>query len=153
MSPQPSITHLVCEKTSYNPNDISHRYCGFCHLFMEEGSFTLSDEQVVPPSDHFWVNGIVAVRNGEPYIQLSTEKGMITQLTMREARSIAHDILIMCSRTEADAMVHKFFSDAAFPKEAAGALMLQFRDFRMKLDQEKLDTDYSDPDTGEVKGR
>ena len=26
-----SITCPKCKKTSYNPNDIAHGYCGFCH--------------------------------------------------------------------------------------------------------------------------
>lgn len=28
---QPSITCPKCGLTSYNPNDIEHGYCGFCH--------------------------------------------------------------------------------------------------------------------------
>ena len=38
----------------------------------------------------FWVNGIVAQRDKQPYIQLSNEKGMIAQLTMAQARQVAH---------------------------------------------------------------
>ena len=58
----------------------------------------------------FWVNGIVAVRDGNPYIQLSNEKGMIAQLSMSETRQIAMDMLVMAARTEADAMIYKFFA-------------------------------------------
>jgi len=32
----PSITCPVCHRTSYNPNDIANRYCGFCHQFHED---------------------------------------------------------------------------------------------------------------------
>jgi hypothetical protein len=31
--PVPSITCPVCQRTSYNVNDIRERYCGFCHRF------------------------------------------------------------------------------------------------------------------------
>jgi len=32
---QPNITCRICGRTSYNPNDIKERYCGFCHQFHE----------------------------------------------------------------------------------------------------------------------
>jgi len=95
------------------------------------------------------VNGIVAARDKQPYLQLSNEDGMIAQLSMAQARNIAHDILVMCSRTEADAMILKFFTKAEFPENAAGALMVDFRDFRAQLDEEALETFRNDPDTGE----
>jgi hypothetical protein len=28
-----SITCLRCGRTSHNPNDVAHRYCGYCHRF------------------------------------------------------------------------------------------------------------------------
>ena len=87
----------------------------------------------------FWVNGIVAVRDGKPYIQLSNEKGMIAQLSMSETRQIAMDMLVMASRTEADAMIHKFFSDNGLPAAAGALLMVKFRDFRAALDAEKAE--------------
>lgn len=39
----------------------------------------------------FWVNGIVAARDGEPYVQLSNEDGMIAQLTFRDYRAQLDD--------------------------------------------------------------
>lgn len=33
--PQPSITCPFCGFLSYNPNDITQRYCGACHKFQE----------------------------------------------------------------------------------------------------------------------
>lgn len=87
----------------------------------------------------FWVNGIVAVRDKMPYVQLSNEKGMIAQLTMAQTRQIAMDMLQMASRTEADAMLLKFFDKMDFPEGAAAALMQEFRDFRAELDAEKLE--------------
>jgi hypothetical protein len=99
----------------------------------------------------FFVNGIVAQRDKQPYIQLSNEKGMIAQLSLAEARHIAMDILVMCSRTEADAMVLKFFKRSEFPDGAAEHLMQMFREYRMELDQEKVETSYRDPETGEVR--
>ncbi|HEY2351959.1 MAG TPA: hypothetical protein VGH83_05580 [Candidatus Acidoferrum sp.] len=88
---------------------------------------------------NFWVNGIVAQRNGLPYIQLSNDKGMIGQLSMNEARQIAQDILIMAARCEADAMILKFFKNSKFPEGAAAALLVDFRDFRAELDQEEIE--------------
>lgn len=29
------ITHARCHKTSYNPNDVEQRYCGYCHVFLD----------------------------------------------------------------------------------------------------------------------
>lgn len=88
------------------------------------------------PAEHFFVNGIVAQRDKQPYIQLSNENGMIAQLTMAQAQQVAHDILVMAARTEMDAMVLKFFSAEEFPDGAAAALMMQLRDFRAELDAE-----------------
>jgi hypothetical protein len=88
---------------------------------------------------NFWVNGIVAARDNMPYIQLSNERGIIAQLSMSETRQIAMDMLIMASRTEADAMIHNFFAERGLPKEASGQLMIEFRDFRAKLDAEKAE--------------
>jgi len=87
---------------------------------------------------NFLVNGIVARRDGLPYVQLSTEQGMICQLTIAEARNVALDILQMAARTEADAMIHKFFAASEFPPEAGTALMGNFRDFRAALDDEQI---------------
>jgi hypothetical protein len=92
----------------------------------------------------FWVNGIVAVRDGKPYIQLSNEKGMIAQLSMSETRQIAMDMLVMAARTEADAQIHRFFEKAGLPNEAAVLLMKDFRDFRAELDAEKAERSSDD---------
>jgi hypothetical protein len=86
---------------------------------------------------HFWVNGIVAARNKKPYVQLSTEKGVMAQFSMSEARQVASDILTMAARTEVDAMLLKFFDKQEFPEEAGAALMVAFRDFRAELDSEE----------------
>ena len=32
----PCLLCLVCNHISHNPNDIRFRYCGHCHLFLEE---------------------------------------------------------------------------------------------------------------------
>jgi hypothetical protein len=95
------------------------------------------------------VNGVVAQRDKQPYIQIGNEDGKLAQLTMAEARNFAMDILQMCARTEADAMIVQFFEKNDFPEGAAGQLLYDFRDFRAKLDDEKIETSRSDPDTGE----
>jgi hypothetical protein len=96
---------------------------------------------------NFWVNGIVAVRDHKPYIQLSNEKGLIGQFTMSEARKIAQDLVVMASRTEMDAMVAAFFEkELEASPGAVGAAMQLFRDYRLNLDQEKIDHLYSDPE-------
>lgn len=82
----------------------------------------------------FWVNGIVAVRDKKPYIQLSNEKGMIAQLSMSETRQAAMDMLQMAARTEMDAMVLQFFGKKGFPEGAGAALMFELREFRAALD-------------------
>ena len=90
-------------------------------------------------TNDFWVNGIVAVRDGKPYIQLSNEKGKIAQLTMSQTRQIAMDMLVMASRSEADAMIFKWFRKNVFPDAAVAALMQDFRDFRAELDADKAE--------------
>ena len=84
----------------------------------------------------FWVNGVVAVRDRKPYVQISTENGLVAQFSMSEARQVAMDILQMAARTEADAMILEFFKKSEFPEGAGSALMMEFRDFRAELDAE-----------------
>lgn len=95
---------------------------------------------------NFWVNCIVATRDKMPYLQLSNDDGLICQMSLAEARNVAHDILVMCSRTEADAMILKFFDKADFPPQAGAAMMLEFRDYRAALDQEIVERRQEDPD-------
>lgn len=33
--PFPGIWCRVCDRTSYNANDIKHRYCGFCKVYLD----------------------------------------------------------------------------------------------------------------------
>jgi hypothetical protein len=109
----------------------------------------MPDEKKEPSTD-FWVNGIVAARNQQPYIQLSSSTGLLMQLTIAEARKIANDIVTMCSRTEADAMLIKFFGKAEFPAGASVALMAEFRDFRHALDMEPVEGKDEDPGDPEI---
>jgi len=73
-----------------------------------------------------------------PYIQLLNENGLIAQLDMAQARSIANDIVVQCSRAEADAMLVKFFDKNEFPPEAGAALLVDFREFRHELDMAEI---------------
>ena len=98
----------------------------------------MSDEKR-EPAQHFWVNGIVSARNKMPYIQLSTENGMVAQVSIAQARQIAADILQMSARSEADAMILKFFEKFEVLDGAATAMMMQFRDFRAELDKEETE--------------
>jgi hypothetical protein len=91
------------------------------------------------------VEGIVVKRNKQPYILIFRGKTQIGQMTMTAARNFAHDILNMCARTEADAMIFKFFEKVEFPEQAAAAAMLDFRVFRLELDKEVPDTSVSVP--------
>lgn len=99
-----------------------------------------------PTGITFWVQGIVAARNGDPYVQLANEQGMIGQFTIAETRSIAFDLLRAASYAEADAMLLKFFKGMDFPENAYAALMIEFRELRHRLDMAKVNTSISDPD-------
>lgn len=94
------------------------------------------------------INGIVAHRNYEPYVQILKNNDVVCQCSMAEARNVAMDILQMCARTEADAVIHQFFRQNGFPDQASAQVMLDFRVFRHKLDTEPVEKSMSDPDTG-----
>lgn len=104
------------------------------------------------------VEGIVAQRNGEPYVVLKIhpeQKGkglqmppIRIQLSCQEARSIANDLYLLASRTEMDACLVDFLKsgETEFPTEIIGAMMLHFREYRAKLDQgNKIETFISEP--------
>lgn len=91
------------------------------------------------------VEGIVSSRDKQPYINLFSGGDKIGQMSMAQARNFAHDILTMCARTEADAMIYKFFDQSQYPPAAAGALMVEFRNFRVQLDEEPVEKFYATP--------
>lgn len=97
------------------------------------------------PDKQIMINGLVSARDFEPYVQIDVD-GHLVQLSMAQARNIARDIERMCARTEADAMIHRFFSKQDFPSGANAAVMLEFREFRSRLDAEEVETSESDPD-------
>lgn len=97
---------------------------------------------------HINVDGIVAVRNGEPYVRL-TVNGERAQLTIAEAKKIATDLFSLTARTEADAMIWKFFKDRDLPLEGAALLMQEFRVFRQRQDEMPVEQTVADPDSGE----
>jgi len=132
--------------TSHHPEDEKHGYCGNCHDFTGVPSLKRDN----PTGVTFWVAGIVAARNGQPYVQFADGDRLIAQLTVAEARNVAHDLLGAAHNAEADAMIVKFFGKMKFPEGALAALMQEFRDFRHQLETEKVDTSRSDPDTGET---
>ena len=94
---------------------------------------------------HVLINGIVSRQDFEPYLQIDIG-GRMAQLSMAEARNVARDIERMCARTEADAMVHRFFAKREFPSGAGAALMIDFREFRSRLDAEEVDKTESNPE-------
>jgi hypothetical protein len=87
----------------------------------------------------FWVAGIVSQRDKQPYVQLSNEVGLIAQLTMTQARQIAMDMLVQCSRAEMDAMVLAFVEKMDLPPNAGPLMMRDFREFRSAFDNEVLE--------------
>lgn len=86
------------------------------------------------------IEGIVSKRTKEPLVEIRKDRELIAQMSMAQARNIAMDILQMCSRTEADAIIHKFFADKGIPEYEGSMIMLDFREFRNKLDNEEIET-------------
>ena len=105
-----------------------------------------------PKREGLFVEGIVARRDKQPYVKLFKDRSPIAQMTMAQARNFAHDILTICARTEADAMIHRFFSERELPEGAAAALMLDFRQFRLALDSELVEREISAPSGDEPGG-
>jgi hypothetical protein len=93
----------------------------------------------------FWVNGIVSNRDQQPYIQLSNDKGMIAQLTMNHARQIAMDILVQASRCEMDSMIIRWFKETFDNEQGAASALVDFREYRAKLDDEKIEHTHREP--------
>jgi hypothetical protein len=91
------------------------------------------------------IDGIVAMRDKQPYVRLLIDDKPAAQLSMAQARKIAMDILQMSARTEADAIIHRFFSQHDFPPGANAAIMLDFREFRLALDTEPVEGFHSEP--------
>lgn len=133
-----------CNRVSHHPEDERHGYCGNCHDFTGKPADA-------PTGINIIVNGIVAARNGQPYVQLMTDRRMVAQFTIAEARSVALDLMRSASYAETDAMLHGFFEKMGLPQAALAGLLYEFRDFRFKLDTARVETRHSDPDTGEEK--
>jgi hypothetical protein len=93
------------------------------------------------------IEGIVAARDKQPYVVVYFN-GQRAQLSIADTRNVALDLLQMASRTEADAMILKFFDKAEFPSGAGAALMLDFRKFRAELDAEPVENFTEEPTGG-----
>jgi hypothetical protein len=106
-----------------------------------------------PTGINLIVSGIVAARNGMPYVVLEDAQRRIAQLTIAEARSIALDLMRSASYAETDAMLIGFFKRMELPENALGMLLIEFRDFRHQLDVERVEGFSEDPDSGDAKRR
>lgn len=139
-----SFTCRKCGMTSHHPDDERHGYCGNCH------AFTASPPGNLPNAGdtHVFVDGIVAARNKEPFVRIIVN-GEQAQLNIAEAHKIATDMLKVAARTEADAMVLRFFSDNQFPPGAGAAIMQEFRYFRQRQDDMEVESMTVDPESGE----
>ena len=51
-----SITCLRCKRTSYHPDDVEKKYCGFCHAFHDD---------IWPPARAWWIKNPPAAEPGE----------------------------------------------------------------------------------------
>jgi hypothetical protein len=105
----------------------------------------MSDE---PEPQDVWINGMVGHTTLQPRIELMSSTGIRMTWSVAEARKIANDIVTMCSRTEADAMLVRFFMARELPMEAAALLMKEFRDYRAELDGEKVEGKQGPPTWG-----
>ena len=97
------------------------------------------------PNNQITVNGLVASKTLEPLVELQIA-GTGAQMSVAAARKLAADIVQMAARTEADAMIHMFFSAQGYPPGAHVALMMKFRKYRAALDGEQVEGTLSDPD-------
>jgi hypothetical protein len=134
-----------CGAVSHHPEDERHGYCGNCHEFTAPPVGSLPNAGAT----HVFVDGIVAARDHEPYVRLIVN-GEKAQLTIAEAHKIAVDLLKITGRTEADAMVLRFFSTSDFPDGAGTAIMQEFRYFRQRQDDKPVEQMTIDPDSGEA---
>jgi hypothetical protein len=75
--------------------------------------------------------------------------GEKVQLNVAEAHKIANDLIKIAARTEADAMLLRFFSKSDFPEGAGAALMIDFRYYREMQDRKGVEGITVDPDSGE----
>jgi hypothetical protein len=101
-----------------------------------------------PGDTHVFVDGLVAARDLEPYVRLVVN-GEKAQLTIAEAHKVVLDLMKIAARTEADAMVLRFFSERQFPEGAGAAIMQEFRYFRQRQDDKPIEQMTVDPDSGE----
>jgi hypothetical protein len=134
-----------CESVSHHPEDARHGYCVKCHDFTRPAAGNIPNAGAT----HVFVDGIVSARDGEPYVRL-TVNGEKAQLNVAEATKIARSLLTSAARTEADAMLYRFFNKNDFPDGAAAALMTEFRYYRQTLDEKDVESVVVDPESGET---
>jgi hypothetical protein len=84
-------------------------------------------------------------KSKDPIIVLELGGKTFAAMTVAQAHNFANDIVVSCARAEADAMIHGFFSKQQYPEGAADALMVEFRDFRARLDAEMVERSMSHP--------
>ncbi len=91
-----------------------------------------------PVAEGFSVESAVTNPDKTPIVVL-TIGGKRAIFSIAQARKIAADIVQHAARSEADAMIYRFFDDQKFPLGAAENLMFNFRLFRHELDTEAVE--------------
>lgn len=53
----PCLLCLMCNRISNNPNDVTHHYCGHCHVFLDELPELLRQEKAEGQAPGLLVEG------------------------------------------------------------------------------------------------
>jgi len=106
---QTSITCHTCGMTSYHPEDIQHRYCGNCHEFLQDGTFSILEEDEPVPENRNWT-----AESAEAFAH-KLAFGLVSQLTRLSTGSLSKVVLAdlkeeireFFSRSEAASLVEQ----------------------------------------------
>jgi hypothetical protein len=98
-----SITCLICNRISHNPNDVKHRYCGCCHIFH-------NTTQIPPYRTLYFTGDIVEVTEPIRYYRppiTNTSTGSYLQLGVGYKLKVWIDLynaenLFLCDRYNAN---------------------------------------------------
>jgi len=55
----PCLLCLLCNYISHNPNDVKHKYCGHCHVFLADLPEMLRSDNVEGQSPGFLLQGVL----------------------------------------------------------------------------------------------
>jgi hypothetical protein len=81
------LRHFVCGRTSWNRHDVEHRYCGHCHVYLDDPPGSVVSQRRSPEIKSLWAVVVRQADGFEGVVRRDTPSG--TQPWITDDASLA----------------------------------------------------------------